>query len=135
MHRDLTRACGLAAGLAVSLIPALAQDASQDRAGLDAAAGRAVFGNVLLADPQAFTRRLPLGTGEQARGAVVLLVSAGDASMDRQSLDAGAGRVTLRDSLLREPPSGGAPSAKRTASAQPSGKRSVRVILASPYGQ
>ena len=48
--------------------------------------------------------------------------------MDRQSLDAGAGRVALRDSLLREPPSGGAPSAKRTASAQPSGKRSVRPL-------
>ena len=47
--------------------PALAQDASLDRANLEAAAGRLVFENVLLADPQAFARRTPVRTRDQAR--------------------------------------------------------------------
>lgn len=136
MRMHVAKTCGLAAGLAVSLSPVLAQDASQDRAGLDAAAGRAVFRNVLLADPQAFTRRPPLGTRGQAQAAVASPVSAGDVSMDREALDAGAGRVAFRTSLTApEPPSGGTPGAKRTAPAQADGKRTVRVVLASPYGQ
>ena len=96
MRMHVPKACGLAAGLAVSLSPVLAQDASQDRAGLDAAAGRAVFRNVLLADPQAFTRRPLLRTREQARVPVPLPVIAGDVSMDREALNAGAGRVAVR---------------------------------------
>jgi len=135
MRMHVAKTCGLAAGLAVSLSPALAQDTSQDRAGLDGAAGRAVFRNVLLADPQAFTRRPPLGTRGQAQAAVASPVSAGDVSMDREALDAGAGRVAFRTSLPPDAPSGGTPGAKRTAPAQADGKRTVRVVLASPYGQ
>ena len=61
MRTHVTKTYGLAAGLTVSLsTPVLAQDASQDRAGLDAAADPAFFKNVLLADPQAFSRRPPL---------------------------------------------------------------------------
>src|SRR3954454_24159973 len=90
MRMHVAKTWGLAAGLAVSLSPALAQDASQDRAGLDGAAGRAVFRNVLLADPQEFTRRAPRGTRGQSLAAVASPVSAGDLSIDREALDAGA---------------------------------------------
>jgi hypothetical protein len=133
MRMHVAKACGLAAGLAVSLSPVLARDASQDRAGLDAAAGRAVFRNVLLADPQAFTRRPLLRTREQARVPVPLPVIAGDVSMVREALNAGAGRVAVRSSLAHESPSGATLAANRTAPAQTDGKRTVRVILASPY--
>src|SRR5436190_333092 len=134
MRMHIAKTCGWAAALTVFLnAPALAEDASQDRAGLDAAAGRIVFQNVLMADPQAFARRPPLRTLEPAQRAVVAPVSAGDASMDREALDAGAGRVAFRSSVAPEPPSGATLAAKRTAPAQTDGKRTVRVVLASPY--
>jgi hypothetical protein len=136
MRMHIAKTCRLVGALTVSLsATALAQDASQDRAGLDAAAGRLAFQNVLLADPQAFSRRPPLRTLEQPQAAVAPPVSAGDASMDREALDAAAGRVALRSSVAEEPRSNATLAARRTASAQAGGKQTVRVILASPYGQ
>jgi hypothetical protein len=136
MRTHITKTYGLAAGLTVSLsAPVLAQDASQDRAGLDTAAGRAVFQNVLLADPQAFSRRPPLRIREQAQGAVVPPVGPGDASLDREALDAGAGRVAVRSSIAPESRPQATLAPKRTTPSQKDGRRTVRVILASPYGQ
>src|SRR4051794_29835026 len=68
MRSDAATAARAAIGLAFLLGgPALAQDASLDRANLEAAAGRLVFENVLVADPQAFARRTPVRTRDQAR--------------------------------------------------------------------
>ena len=68
MRSDVAPAARAVVGLAFLLGgPALAQDASLDRANLEAAAGRRVFENVLLADPQAFARRTPVRTRDQAR--------------------------------------------------------------------
>jgi hypothetical protein len=52
----VTRAGGTAV-LALLAAPALAHEASRDRADLDAAAGRVIFQNVLLANPAAFASR------------------------------------------------------------------------------
>ena len=68
MRSNAATAARAVAGLAFLLGgPALAQDASLDRANIEAAAGRLVFENVLLADPQAFARRIPVRTRDQAR--------------------------------------------------------------------
>jgi hypothetical protein len=68
MRSDAATAARAVVGLVFLLgEPALAQDASLDRANLEAAAGRLVFENVLLADPQAFARRTPVRTRDQAR--------------------------------------------------------------------
>jgi hypothetical protein len=132
MRSDVTPVARAVVGLAFLLGgPALAQDASLDRANLEAAAGRLVFENVLLADPQAFARRSPVRTRDQARTmALAAPASTGDASADRETFDVAAGRRNFR--------SQGAEIAvpmRRTEVAQASGKRSVRVVLASPYGQ
>ena len=120
---------GLASGLTLLLVaPALSQEASVDRAGLDAAAGRLVFQNVLLADPQAFTAR-PRRTASQP---AEKYASTGDASRDREELDVGAGRVASRGSATAAP-AGTAP--RRPEPIQAGTKRAVRVVLASPYGQ
>jgi len=111
--------------------PALAQDASLDRANLEAAAGRLVFENVLLADPQAFARRTPVRTRDQARTMAPAPASAGDASADREAFDLAAGHAAFRSQGAEA----AVPPMRRTEVAQASGKRSVRVILASPYGQ
>ena len=101
-----------------------------DRADLDAAAGRLIFQNVLLADPQAFAPRARAGaTGRPSRleppapAQAAAVVPSGDAAADRRELDAAAGRA-------------GAPADMPAARAreQPgAGRRNVRVILASPY--
>jgi hypothetical protein len=112
--------------------PALAQDASLDRANLEAAAGRLVFENVLLADPQAFARRTPVRTRDQTRTIPFAApASAGDASADREAFDLAAGRAASRSQGAEA----AVPPMRRTEVVQASGKRSVRVVLASPYGQ
>src|SRR3954449_12548183 len=56
----------LSAAISMSLaVPGLAQEASRDRADLDAAAGRVIFQNVLLADPAAFSSRARARTRDQ----------------------------------------------------------------------
>jgi hypothetical protein len=105
--------------------PALAQEVSRDRAEFDAAAGRSVFQNVLLADPQAFSSRPR--RREQLASVVPTPAAIGDASADRYELDAAAGRPVY--SSLPGP----APS-KREQAAGPK-QRIVRVILPSPYGR
>jgi hypothetical protein len=106
---------------------AFAQDASRDRAELDAAAGRAVFQNVLLADPQAFASRRRI-TPEPARRAIETPAPTGEASADRRQLDAAAGRAIL---------GGTVPASSASTRDQAAGprQRSVRVILDSPYGR
>ena len=130
MRSDAAIAARAAIGLAFLLGgPALAQDASLDRANLEAAAGRLVFENVLLADPQAFARRTPVRTRDQARTmAPAAPASAGDASADREAFDLAAGQAAFRSQAA-------VPPMRRTEVAQASRKRSVRVVLASPYGQ
>jgi hypothetical protein len=110
--------------------PALAQEVSSDRAEFDAAAGRAVSRNVLLADPHAFSSR-PRLRREQSSDVVIRPAATGDASADRFELDAAAGRQVY--SSLPGPA-----SAKREQGAGPKGpkqQRTVRVILPSPYGR
>ena len=108
------------------ITPAIAQEVSRDRAEFDAAAGRTVFQNVLLADPQAFSSR-PRVRREQSASVVVPRAATGDASADRYQLDAAAGRPVY-SSLP-------APTSKREQVAGPKGQRTVRVILPSPYGR
>src|SRR5829696_5258878 len=133
MRSDAATAARAAIGLAFFLGgPALAQDASLDRANLEAAAGRLVFENVLLADPQAFARRTPVRTRDQAQPiALAAPASRGDASADREAFDLAAGRAAFRGQGAEA----AVPPMRRTEVAQASGKRSVRVVLASPYGQ
>ena len=97
MRSDAATATRAAIALAFLLGgPALAQDASLDRANLEAAAGRLVFENVLLADPQAFARRTPVRTRDQARTtALAAPASTGDASADREAFDLAAGRAAF----------------------------------------
>src|SRR5829696_8670003 len=96
MRSDAATTARAAVGLALLLGgPALAQDASLDRANLEAAAGRLVFEK--LADPQAFARRTPVRTRDQARTtALAAPASTGDASADRETFDVSAGRATFR---------------------------------------
>ena len=75
----------------LSSAPAYAQEASRDRADFDAAAGRHVFENVLLADPTAFSRR-PRATPVQAYAALERPAPTGEASLERAEFDASAGR-------------------------------------------
>ena len=133
MRSDVAPAARAVVGLAFLLGgSALAQDASSDRANLEAAAGRLVFENVLLADPQAFARRTPVRTRDQARTtALAAPASTGDASADRETFDVSAGRATFRGRGAES----AVPPMRRTEVAQASGNRSVRVILASPFGQ
>ena len=133
MRGDAATAARAAIGLAFLLGgPALAQDASLDRANLEAAAGRLVFENVLLADPQAFARRTPVRTRDQAQTiALAAPASRGDASADREAFDLAAGRAAFHGQGAQA----AVPPMRRTEVAQASGKRSVRVVLASPYGQ
>jgi hypothetical protein len=105
----------------------LAQEVSKDRAEFDAAAGRTVFQNVLLADPQAFSSR-PRVRREQSASVVAPRAASGDASADRYELDAAAGRPVY--SSLPAPT-----SSKREQVAGPKPQRTVRVILPSPYGR
>jgi hypothetical protein len=124
----LHRAAGvfLAAFVSSLATAGLAQEVSRDRAEFDAAAGRTVFQNVLLADPQAFSSR-PRLRREEPRVVVAAPAATGDASADRYELDAAAGRQVY-SSLP-------APSSKREQVAGPKGQRTVRVILPSPYGR
>jgi hypothetical protein len=116
------------AGFASSLATAgLAQEVSRDRADFDAAAGRLVFQNVLLADPQAFSSR-PRLRREEPRAVVTAPAATGDAAADRYELDAAAGRPVY--SSLR-----GSASAERDQGAGPKQQRTVRVIMPSPYGR
>ena len=133
MRSDVATAARAVVGLAFLLgEPALAQDASLDRANLEAAAGRRVFENVLLADPQAFARRTPVRTRDQARTmAPAAPASAGDASADREAFDLAAGRAAFHGQGAQA----AVPPMRRTEVAQARGKGSVRVVLASPYGQ
>jgi hypothetical protein len=108
------------------ITPAIAQEVSRDRAEFDAAAGRTVFQNVLLADPQAFSSR-PRVRREEPRVVVAAPAATGDASADRYELDAAAGRPVY-SSLP-------ASTSKREQVAGPKGQRTVRVILPSPYGR
>ena len=125
MRSDAATAARAAIGLAFLLGgPALAQDASLDRANLEAAAGRLVFENVLLADPQAFARRTPVRTRDQARTmAPAAPASAGDASADREAFDLAAGQAAFRSQGAEA----AVPPMRRTEVAQTGGKRSVRV--------
>ena len=116
----------LSAGALLSVASTgIAQDALRDRADLDSAAGRTVFQNALLADPQAFSLR-PRITPTPPRLALEPPAPTGEASADRYELDRAAGRPAFRNSPF------GAPEAKREQSAGPR-QRSVRVVLPSPY--
>ena len=114
----------LAGGMASVASLGIAQDASQARADLDAAAGRIVFQNVLLADPHAFSPPKPIPPQFE----VEPLAPTGEASADRYQLDRAAGRPAFQSDL----PS--APEAKREQGAGPR-QRSVRVVLPLPYGK
>ena len=107
--------------------PALAQEVSRDRAEFDAAAGRTVFQNVLLADPHAFSSR-PRLRREQPRAVVAAAAATGEASADRYELDLAARRPVY--TALPAP----APS-KRDQGAGAKQQRAVRVVLPSPYGR
>src|SRR3954462_14370110 len=86
--------------------------------GRDPAAGRLVFENVLLADPQAFARRTPVRTRDQARTtALAAPASTGDASADRETFDGPAGRATFRGRGAES----AVPPMRRTEVAQASG--------------
>jgi hypothetical protein len=120
-----------AALLTAFAAPALAQEVARDRADLDAAAGRLIFQNVLLADPQAFSPRARASaSGRPSRpepppapAQAAAVVPSGDAAADRRELDAAAGRAGAPGDMLAE-----------RAREQPgAGRRNVRVILASPY--
>src|SRR3954467_5071551 len=76
-------------------VPVLAQEASRDRADLDAAAGRVIFQNVLLADPAAFSSRAHPRTREELPRAFHVPAATNEASADRQELDAAAGRAVF----------------------------------------
>jgi hypothetical protein len=111
--------------------PALAQEVARDRADLDAAAGRLIFQNVLLADPQAFSPRARAGAiGRPSRpepplapAQAAAAVPSGDAAADRRDLDAAAGRAGTPEDM----------PATRAREQPGAGRRNVRVILASPY--
>ena len=143
MRSDAATAARAAIGLAFLLGgPALAQDASLDRANLEAAAGRLVFENVLLADPQAFARRTPVRTRDQARTtALAAPASTGDASADRRTVeteqggepyavlddvDIGGPAVRLRPRELR--PGGADERCERPAVALLSGRVDLREV-------
>ena len=111
--------------------PALTQEVGKDRADLDAAAGRLIFQNVLLADPQAFAPRARAGaTGGPSRppasAQAAAVVPSGDAAADRRELDAAAGRAGAPGNRPAE-------AAERAREQPAAGRRNVRVILASPY--
>ena len=133
MRCDVATKLVTVAAIAFSLgRPALAEDASVDRASLDAAAGRLVFENVLLADPQAFARHTPVRNQAPPRTiALAVPASTGDASLDRLAFELAAGRPSFRSQGAERP----LPPATRSEVSQPGGKRSVRVVLAAPYGQ
>jgi hypothetical protein len=114
----------MASAVAVlSSAPAHAQDASRDRAELDAAAGRRVFANVQLADPNAFSRRARV-TPAQALAMLERPAASGEVSSDREEFDAAAGRTV-------HPSTGPA----RAEHASVRSGRPVRVILPSPFGR
>src|SRR3954454_16015453 len=86
----------LLAAISMSLaVPVLAQEASRDRADLDAAAGRAIFQNVLLADPAAFSSRARAHTRDDSPRSIHAPAATNEASADRQELDAAAGRAVF----------------------------------------
>jgi hypothetical protein len=122
--------------------PALAQDSARDRAELDAAAGRLIFHNVLLADPQAFSARPRASAvvarmpGSQPRTApgqgmlqyIPASAESGDAAADRREFDAAAGRLVPLGNAAGQNPSGTRAQAARSG-------QKVRVVLPSPYGR
>jgi hypothetical protein len=112
-------------------LPAFAEDASRDRAEFDAAAGRTIFQNVLLADPNAFSSRPRLRASLSPSLVTEPPATTGEGSVDRRDFDAAAGRADY--SALQTQPT---PSPARNA--QPNAgkpQRTVRVILPSPYGR
>jgi hypothetical protein len=114
----------MASAVAVlSSAPAYAQDASRDRAEFDAAAGRRVFENVQLADPNAFSRRARV-TPAQAFAMLERPAASGEVSSDRAEFDAAAGRAVHRST---------GPARAEHASVRSA--RPVRVILPSPFGR
>src|SRR3954467_6043592 len=118
----------LLAAISTSLaLPVLAQEASRDRADLDAAAGRVIFQNVLLADPAAFSSRAHARTRDELPRTVQAPAATNEASADRQELDAAAGRPVFSSS-------GGRTVVPARKIPEPATKRarSVRVVLASP---
>jgi hypothetical protein len=118
----------LSAGALLSIAsPGIAQDALRDRADLDTAAGRTVFQNALLADPQAFSPR-PRVTPTPSRLALEPPAPTGEASADRYQLDRAAGRPAFPSTLSN------APQPNREQNAAPR-QRSVRVVLPSPYAK
>jgi hypothetical protein len=119
----------LSAGAILSVTSlAIAQDASRDRNDLDTTAGRSVFQNAPLADPQVFSST-PRITPTSRRFAVDPPPPTGEASADRNQLDRAAGRPVFQSA-----PSSFVPNPKREQSAGPR-QHSVRVVLPSPYRQ
>ena len=110
--------------------PAAAQEASRDRAELDAAAGRRVFENVLRADPSAFASRPLARRDPRLVARLEPPAVTGDVASERAELDAAAGRTVY------------ASAAQAAAQPQPTGSslqgtapRRVRVVLPSPFGR
>jgi hypothetical protein len=130
----LSRATLMYAGLILTCVaaPAFAQDASRDRVELDAAAGRRIFQNVLLADPQAFSGRTRARVRDKSPGAAQPPARTNEASADREEFDAAAGRAVFASGLLAQAESG---QPRRPGQSVTNTQRSVRVILASPYGR
>src|SRR3954447_22000453 len=83
-------------------MPVLAQEASRDRADLDAAAGRVIFQNVLLADPAAFASRARARSRDQLPRSAHHPAATNEASADRQELDAAAGRAVFSSTGSQE---------------------------------
>src|SRR4051794_3740674 len=116
------RAILLPLSAAVSMclaLPGLAQEASRDRADLDAAAGRVIFQNVLLADPAAFSSRAHARRRDESPRTVHAPAATNEASADRQELDAAAGRAVFSSSAGRAgapPHKGPEPATKKERS-------------------
>src|SRR5688500_18516961 len=111
--------------------PAFAEDASRDRAEFDAADGRTIFQNVLLADPHAFSSSPRLRASLPPSRGVEPPATTGEGSVDRRDFDAASGRAdysALQAQPLPSPARNPEPAATRP-------QRTVRVILPSPYGR
>jgi hypothetical protein len=124
------RSSGLIVPVALVLTgSASAQEFSRDRAELDAAAGRQVFENVLIADPLAFSSRTPAQLHARSVARLEAPAPTGEAAADRAELDAASGRRVYASTARATP------EPQRNADVQGSAPRRVRVVLPSPYGR
>src|SRR5687767_9109209 len=93
MLKSVLSAVLRAAVVTFLVAPAFAEDASRDRAEFNAAAGRTIFQNVLLADPHAFSPRPHLRASLPPSRGVEPPATTGEGSVDWRDFDAAAGRA------------------------------------------